>query len=144
MKNSTPDGYLHGFDATEQQRLIDQAAALSSFLYSGLPYKKGEHILEIGCGVGAQTKLLLEHFPGIRITSIDSSPVQLAKARIYLAPEIAEKRVVLIQADARAFPFSEDHFDGAYVCWVLEHLSQLLRVVQEALVAPCCKNTGTS
>jgi len=126
------DGYLHGFDASEQQRLRDQAVYLSEFVHEGIPLTNCRHLLEIGCGVGAQTKLLLKKFPEMRITGIDFSDAQLQQARIFLADELAQGRVTLVQGDARNLPFSDASFDGAFVCWVLEHLSQPLRVVQEA------------
>ena len=39
----------------EARRLADQAATLADLLHHDTAYGAGEHVLEAGCGIGAQT-----------------------------------------------------------------------------------------
>ena len=76
--------YVHGFDSEEQLRLTEQAAILAPMVYKEVDFSDCNELLEVGSGVGAQTRILLEKFPKLKITCVDSSAVQLAKARINL------------------------------------------------------------
>ncbi len=42
-------------------------------------------LIEVGCGVGAQTEILLRHFPDLHVTGVDASEPNLAAARESLA-----------------------------------------------------------
>ena len=125
--------YLHGFDETEQQRLRSQARILGSRVMNGVSYPDtpGTQILEVGCGVGAQTELLLERFENLAITSLDRAETQLACARSFFSVHPNRGRTDFILADALALPFPDQTFDGAFVCWVLEHLPDPVRALQE-------------
>ncbi|MFZ2394925.1 MAG: class I SAM-dependent methyltransferase, partial [Smithella sp.] len=50
-------------------------------LHSGAFYPAGSHVLEAGCGVGAQTVTLAKNSPDALITSVDISETSLAEAR---------------------------------------------------------------
>ncbi len=113
--------YLHGYDPREADRLRDQAGPLASLLHGRLGYAPGERVLEVGCGVGAQTVALLRAHPGIALTAIDIAADSLARAdeavrSAGLGP--VEFRV----ADATDPPFAPASFDHVFVCFVLEHL----------------------
>ncbi len=73
--------YVHGYDLKEALRLQDQAASLVDLLHSDTAYPAGSTVLEVGCGVGAQTVTLAANSPGARFTSIDISEESLAQAR---------------------------------------------------------------
>ena len=77
--------YVHGFDPEEQLRLKEQAEFLAPMVYKELDFSGCKQLLEVGSGVGAQTRILLERFPDLQITCVDYSAVQLAQARINLA-----------------------------------------------------------
>lgn len=119
--------YLHGFIPEEQQRLIDQAGFLTRLIYPRIDFQGCKKILEIGCGVGAQTAKLLELFPEAHITCVDNSQLQLSKAKENLS--FAGDRVSFILQDATAFDLPEQ-YDGVYICWVLEHISEPLKVFE--------------
>ena len=44
--------YVHGYNKKEKERLFDQAATLEELLHNGTFFKKGDLVLEAGCGVG--------------------------------------------------------------------------------------------
>ena len=44
--------YVHGYEARESERLVDQANVLARLLHSDTTYPAGAQVLEAGCGVG--------------------------------------------------------------------------------------------
>ncbi|WP_353837824.1 MULTISPECIES: class I SAM-dependent methyltransferase [Moorena] len=44
----------------------------------------GEHVLELGCGVGAVFGIILETFPDLRVAGIDLQSTQIEYAHHYL------------------------------------------------------------
>ena len=65
--------YVHGYGDRENIRLQDQASTLTELLHLDTFYPEGSHVLEAGCGVGAQTVTLVRNSPGALITSVDIS-----------------------------------------------------------------------
>jgi ubiquinone/menaquinone biosynthesis C-methylase UbiE len=132
MNTSGEFPYIHGFSASEQARLQRQARMFETRLFSSIDYTDARRLLEIGCGVGAQTEILLRRFPELHVTGIDRSPAQLAAAERNLAAvSWCNARYTLQQADATDLPFEERSFDAAYLCWVLEHMPDPARVLGE-------------
>jgi ubiquinone/menaquinone biosynthesis C-methylase UbiE len=125
-------GYLHGFTRQEQDRLKRQARFLEHRIHDRLPYWKARKLLEVGCGVGAQTEILLRHFPELHVTGIDASEYNLARAKENLAAlSWAQGRYALEVEDAERLSFGADTFDSAFLCWVLEHVGDPMRVLSE-------------
>lgn len=123
--------YLHGYTTTEQQRLIEQARLLAPFVYKGLDFSTVTKLLEVGCGVGAQTEILLEKFEQLKVTAVDVSPEQLTLGRSRLSQAVHEGRVEFIEADATELGLVAEDHDGAFVCWFLEHVSDPVKVLKE-------------
>ena len=73
--------YVHGYHPRENERLQDQAGTLVDLLHSDTAYPEGSTVLEIGCGVGAQTIPLAQRSPGAQFTSIDLSADSIAEAK---------------------------------------------------------------
>jgi ubiquinone/menaquinone biosynthesis C-methylase UbiE len=115
--------YVHGYHPRENERLQDQAGALVDLLHSDTAYPDGSMVLEVGCGVGAQTITLARRSPGARFTSIDVSAESLAEARRRV-DRAGLTNVEFRQADIFALPFNAESFDHVFVCFVLEHLSR--------------------
>ncbi|MGZ5279625.1 MAG: class I SAM-dependent methyltransferase, partial [Pseudobdellovibrionaceae bacterium] len=122
--------YIHGFDPTEQKRLIDQAQFLEPYVYAGIDLEHKENLLEVGCGVGAQSKIMLRRFPNLKIDGLDISEAQLEAAKHYLKKEIKEKRVTLSQKDAQTFSLPKKNYDAAFLCWFLEHVPDPLKALK--------------
>lgn len=124
--------YIHGFSPTEQARLVKQARIAEQTIYRHIDYDGVRRLLEVGCGVGAQTEILLRRFPDLHVTGVDLSEAQLEAAAHNLAKHPwCASRYTLAKADATDLPFEPRSFDGAFLCWVLEHVPQPARVLNE-------------
>ena len=121
----TAVGYVHGYSDYEARRLGDQADTLAALLHAGTMYPAGSRVLEVGCGVGAQTVHLVSASPGAHIVAVDVSADSLTQARarvVALAAPGAERGVEWCHADLHDLPFGANSFDHLFVCFVLEHL----------------------
>lgn len=129
---TSPRGYVHGFTRAEQDRLHRQARFLEHRVHDRLPFWKCRQLLEVGCGVGAQTEILLRHFPELHVTGIDLSETNLERAAENLARAAwTEGRYALQREDATRLSFESAAFDGAFLCWILEHVGDPLQVLSE-------------
>ena len=113
--------YVHGYTARERTRLVDQATTLADVLHFDTVYPAGSHVLEAGCGVGAQTVLLARNSPDAEFTAIDRSEESLRAARDRVASQ-GFTNVAFHQADIFHLPYGDDTFDHVFLCFVLEHL----------------------
>src|SRR6266496_3423199 len=75
------EAYVHGYHQRENERLQDQAGTLVDLLHADTAYPGGSTVLEVGCGVGAQTVTLAQRSPGARFTSVDVSADSIAEAK---------------------------------------------------------------
>ncbi|SFW90984.1 L-histidine N(alpha)-methyltransferase [Amycolatopsis australiensis] len=108
--------YVHGYTAPEARRLGDQADTLAELLHAGTAYPAGSRVLEVGCGVGAQTVHLLARSPHARLTAVDVSAESLAEARARVGPGVEFRQADLFTLDGE--------YDHLFVCFVLEHLAE--------------------
>lgn len=138
MNKKTDFPYLHGFSETEQNRLRQQAAFAEHTIYRDINFSDAKDIIEIGCGVGAQSEILLRRFPNINLTGVDLNERQLKAAKDFIKNiPYAKGRHDYQLMDAANLNFESNSFDGGFLCWVLEHvpgptnvLSELRRVVK--------------
>jgi SAM-dependent methyltransferase len=127
--------YVHGYSAREAQRLEDQAASVRTLIHHDTVYPPGARILEVACGVGAQTETFALQNPTSHFVSFDlvAASVKQAAARV---ADLTNVR--LLVADLFAAPFPRASFSHAFVSYVLEHMADplaALGAVQE-LMAP--------
>lgn len=124
--------YLHGFSNSEQARLIKQARFSEHKVYQNIDFGNANEILEVGCGVGAQSEILLRRFPEIKIQGIDLSQKQLDVAKENLSKNpLAQNRIEHTLMNAQKMSFESNTFDGAFLCWVLEHVPNPEKVLSE-------------
>ena len=71
IKASQRAKYIHGYSQTEAQRLLDQATTVADFIHFDSIWEEGSRILEVGCGVGAQTEIIAKKNPTSTFVSID-------------------------------------------------------------------------
>ena len=124
-------GYIHTFSAAEQARLAAQAEFLEPYVFPTIDFSCCERVLEVGCGVGAELKILRRRFPQLHLTGLDHSEIQLAKAGEWLQEDLASERLALHAGSAYELPFAAGTFDGACLIWVLEHLLDPARALRE-------------
>jgi ubiquinone/menaquinone biosynthesis C-methylase UbiE len=120
MKNESYE-YVHGYSKRENERLVDQATTLTELLHHDIKYPAGTLVLEVGCGVGAQTIALVKNNPRTRFVCVDISDesLQAAQNRIESA---GFNNAVFQKTDLFNLPFEDKHFDHIFVCFVLEHV----------------------
>lgn len=94
-----------------------------------LEIKKGDRILDLCCGSGDITLLILKKFPeGVNITAVDFSASML---------EVAEKRlkkykcIDIIRADAMKLPFEDGFFDKIIISFGLRNLENIFDGLNE-------------
>lgn len=125
-------GYLHGYSNSERERLHRQARFLEAMVHDRLPFRRRRKLLEVGSGVGAQTEILLRHFPELHVTGLDINDEQIAEARSFLATvPWANGRFEIVKADASNMEWGPATFDSAFLCWILEHVGDPARVLSE-------------
>jgi SAM-dependent methyltransferase len=101
-------------------------------IYQNINFSNVSELLEVGCGVGAQSEILLRRFPDLRLTGIDRSPQQLKTAEHMLGHvAYAKDRYKLMEMDAASLVFNANSFDGAFFCWILEHVPDPKRILSE-------------
>ncbi|MDH3474632.1 MAG: methyltransferase domain-containing protein [Rhodospirillales bacterium] len=82
-------------------------------LANGLEVAAGDHLLDVGSGIGGPARYLARRF-GCRVTGIDLTAEFCAAARHLTGLLGFDGRVGFEQGDALAMPFAEESFDGAY------------------------------
>jgi SAM-dependent methyltransferase len=122
--------YVHGYSPRETERLQDQSSILENLLHKGTVYTKNEKILEAGCGIGAQTRILARNNPHTKFTSIDISRDSIEKAEETIKKERI-RNVSFQEQDIHKMDFSDEKFDHIFVCFVLEHLDDPLSALHE-------------
>jgi SAM-dependent methyltransferase len=132
-----PLQYVHGYDASEGERLLAQASSVLDLLHADTRYPAGSTILEVGCGTGAQTVSLSRNSPQARFISFDRSSTSLRAARERVAAA-GLTNVELRQLELFSLPFEPASFDHVFVCFVLEHLPDPVEalVVLKRLIRP--------
>lgn len=116
------NNYVHGYTQKEATRLKDQAITLDEIIHFDSVWPVGSKILEAGCGVGAQTKIIAPKNYGSKFTSIDISNESVALAKVQ-ADVLNLNNVQVEQGDIFNLKFEDEYFDHVFVCFVLEHLS---------------------
>jgi len=103
-------------DGAAYERYMGKWSRLAGDLFlDWLAPAPGMRWLDVGCGSGAFTEMILERCAPASVQGIDPSTAQLEYARTRAATDIAQFR----QADAMAQPFSDDTFDLAVMALVI-------------------------
>lgn len=118
MADWSPSTYL---------KFEDERTRPARDLLAQVPLTAPRAIVDMGCGPGNSTELLVERYPGARVTGLDTSPNMLAEARKRLPA------ATFAEADARSWlpgPATDLVFANAIYQWVPDHLAQLPRVLE--------------
>ena len=85
--------------------------AMANWALSSVQIKEDSHILDIGCGGGANIARLLQRVPKGMVQGVDYSPVSVAKSKKVNAKAIDEGHCQVQEANVAQLPFEENTFD---------------------------------
>ena len=124
--------YLHGYSSTEKQRLRTQAEFAEYSIFQNINFSTSKKLLEVGCGVGAQTEILLRRFPRLHVTGVDLNEKQLEAAKTFIGTLPGSSgRFEFHKMSGDNLSFDAQTFDAAYLCWILEHVPNPAQVLSE-------------
>jgi SAM-dependent methyltransferase len=107
---------IHFNDGAAYERYMGKWSQLAGDIFlNWLAPKPGLRWLDVGCGNGAFTEMLVERCAPGSVHGIDPSEAQLAHARTRSALRVAQFRT----GDAMALPFADDTFDAAVMPLVI-------------------------
>ena len=132
--------YVHGYSDYEANRLHDQADSLSDLLHYDSVWEKGSIILEAGCGIGAQTKIVAPKNKYSKFISIDISLESLDQAR-KVADSNNINNVLFQEANIFELPFEDEYFDHILLSYILEHMPNPIKALNK--LKKVLKNDGT-
>jgi ubiquinone/menaquinone biosynthesis C-methylase UbiE len=101
-------------------------------LISLLQPKAGDHLLDIGCGIGGPARWIAAKY-GCRVTGVDLTPEFCEAARELNTLTGLSDRVQILHASALSLPGPDNSFDGAYSQAALMNISDKRGVFREAL-----------
>jgi SAM-dependent methyltransferase len=78
-----------------------------------LPIARGQHLLDIGCGLGGPARYMAQRF-GCHVSGIDITRPFVEAANKLTALLHMESSVRVEHGDGQALPYPDGHFDGAY------------------------------
>ncbi len=133
--------YVHGYSDYEANRLHDQADSLADLLHYDSVWEKGSVILEAGCGIGAQTKIIAPKNKNSKFISIDISSESLDQAR-NIADSNSIDNVAFQQDDIFELPFGDEYFDHIFLSFVLEHIPNPMQALSKLKRVLKTKGTG--
>lgn len=128
METATTSGVLEMADWSPSTYLKfeDERTRPAHDLLARVPLDAPARVVDMGCGPGNSTELLVERYPAAAVTGLDSSPNMLAEARQRLP------RVAFAEADAGSWVPDADTqlvFANAIYQWVPDHLAVFPRIV---------------
>ncbi len=90
----------------------------------------GQSVLDVGCGKGVLTRLIVEAFRPKRVVALDVDPREIELARRYLGSRVGDT-IELHQADAMQLPFADGEFDAAFEISTLHHVADWRQALVE-------------
>ncbi|HEX5709127.1 MAG TPA: methyltransferase domain-containing protein [Pyrinomonadaceae bacterium] len=121
----TRAAYIHGTDGAEQERLALLNRLTNEAFVRFLDVKESEAVLEVGSGLGILAGEVAARASEGEVWGVEFSAAQLSKAGSD-APNLR-----FVRADAHALPFADESFDLTYCRYVLEHVADPARVLEE-------------
>jgi len=96
-----------------------------------LPISAGQHILDIGCGLGGPARYIAKRFQ-CRVSGLDITPPFVDAANRLTALLRMDEQVQIRQGDGQHLPYPDSHFDGAYTQHVTMNVADRPRFFAEA------------
>lgn len=121
-------------DGAAYERYMGQWSQLAGATFlDWLAPQSGLRWLDVGCGNGVFTEILVERCAPVSVQGIDPSEAQLAFARTRSLSRVAQFR----QGDAMALPFPDDTFDVAVMPLVIFFVPDPAKGVAEMARVVC-------
>lgn len=117
---------MSDWNAGQYLKFEDDRTRPSRDLVAQLPLQKARRVVDLGCGPGNSTELLIERFPGADVIGLDSSPDMLKQARERLPKH------TFMQADLTTWnpdATTDLLFANAVFQWVPDHGAVLRRLL---------------
>lgn len=108
-------------------RLYIHDSVLKKYIKPYSKLKKNKKILEIGCGNGAFTKLIIKYFDPDKIIATDFDERLIS----YADKKYANSRVVFSQEDGENLSFQDNEFDAVIFNGVIHHIINWQKALQE-------------
>ena len=103
---------------------------LTEWLFNQYAFKKGDRVLELGCGNAAQWEGRLGDLPeNVNLTLTDMSPGMIHAASMKLGPASLHHRYGVV--DIQDIPFDNGSFDIAIANFMLYHVPDLDRALSQ-------------
>src|SRR5262245_16861830 len=120
-------------DGVAYERMMGTwSRAAGEIFLNWLAPSRGLRWIDVGCGTGAFTELLVERCAPVEVEGVDPSEAQLSFARARSVGQIAKFQ----RGDAQALPFPQAKFDAAVMALVIffvpdpaEGVAEMARVV---------------
>lgn len=96
-----------------------------------LPIKAGQHILDIGCGLGGPARYIAKRFQ-CKVSGLDITEPFVEAANKLTALLRMEPTVKIELGDGQLLPYPDSHFDGAYTQHVTMNVADRPRFFAEA------------
>src|SRR4051812_20828068 len=116
--------YIHGTEPSEQARLALLNRLTNGPFVEFLQVRPGMRILEVGSGLGLLAAEVAQGADGVEVVGLERSAEQIAATA-------SSPRVRYVQGDARQLPFLDGSFDLVYCRYLLEHVTDPVRVLVE-------------
>ena len=128
-QESSSEGTVHLFnDGAAYERFMGRwSRAAGEVFLDWMSPRLGEHWLDVGCGAGSFTALILEKCSPASVRAVDPEPAQISHARHRLAGQAVHFHL----AGAQALPFDDAVFDIVTSGLVLNFVPEPLKGIAE-------------
>lgn len=118
------------YDEDDDLSVEEAARRLTRKIVDTLGLRRGQHLLDAGCGVGAPAVQIAGEY-GVRVTGVTISPVGASMATARANESDVADQVRFEVGDYHALAFPENHFDAAIAVESLLHAVDLEKVLLE-------------
>lgn len=130
-KASKPLDGLSVEDVAPVDHFHARGLSATAELADRLPIRAGQHILDIGCGLGGPARYLAKRF-GCRVTGIDLTRPFVDAGNKLTSLLRMQDHVSLEHGDGEQLPYADCSFDGAYAQHVTMNVEDRRRFFAEA------------